>query len=238
MAVQLKGLVEVIPCMVDRICSEVTGEIDENDLTVGKHTIGGESAASAPLVQSVRVKTEHFPGEIIVMKKPNHLSTEYQVNDFNELVPFGGLEAKVPELPIQATYYAERKFLLVNGGHTVLAFLTMIRAIGKSDTLHFIPPGEREAASSHTRSVAGDFLLLNWETMNDDERIMLWSFSVARLLLLVWQYETSILMDAHGVDNEKDLAQQLLHYAKETLKRFSAVPDTTKRILAGGVDNR
>lgn len=205
MGERLNGYIDVVPCMVDRICSMISYSTNENNRT------------------TINVKTEAYPGEIVVMKPHEHFGKDRGENFcFMDTVPFGGPVVRVPELESQATYYTERKFLLVNGGHTVLAFITMIRAQRNGQQFH--PPGE--------------FELLNWETMTDEERGKMWAFAVARLLLLTWQYESSVLQDAHNVSNAKDLAAVLLHYAKNTLKRFSAIPDTTKRILAGGVDNR
>eukprot|EP01053_Blabericola_migrator_P000783 Blabericola_migrator_1__782@NODE_1196_length_5141_cov_394_266062_g811_i0_p1_GENE_NODE_1196_length_5141_cov_394_266062_g811_i0NODE_1196_length_5141_cov_394_266062_g811_i0_p1_ORF_typecomplete_len486_score81_51Mannitol_dh_C/PF08125_13/0_0052Mannitol_dh_C/PF08125_13/1_1e02_NODE_1196_length_5141_cov_394_266062_g811_i035004957 len=187
--------VKTVPCMVDRICSDIAFEMTQDAF-------------------EIRVGTEHFGGEIVVLK------------DFDGALPFTDPKStetvRASSLSIQADYFAQRKFLLVNGGHTTLAFLTMLR-LHENDP-HFIAPGRD--------------VLLNWTTCTDEERAILWCFSLARILLLFWQYDTDVLKNAHGVDQDEDLINDLLAYAQQTLTRFNAVADTTDRILAGGVEDR
>lgn len=158
----------------------------------------------------VKVQTEAYAGEIVVLKS------------FDGVLPFGGVEVKSPSLDIQGNYFADRKFLLVNGGHTTLAFLTMLRY--HNNEARFVPPGCDK--------------LLDWSTCTDEERAVFWSFTIARLLLLLWQYDIDVLKDAHKVHTEEELVEALLTYAKQTVIRFNAIPDTTNRILSGGVENR
>eukprot|EP01055_Gregarina_sp_Pseudo9_P000065 Gregarina_sp_Pseudo_9__64@NODE_1042_length_1941_cov_172_603049_g934_i1_p1_GENE_NODE_1042_length_1941_cov_172_603049_g934_i1NODE_1042_length_1941_cov_172_603049_g934_i1_p1_ORF_typecomplete_len567_score67_47Mannitol_dh_C/PF08125_13/0_0061Mannitol_dh_C/PF08125_13/1_1e03_NODE_1042_length_1941_cov_172_603049_g934_i11041804 len=188
---RLKSKAHVIPCMVDRICSGLT-------------------ISSCAPQRAIRVSTEAYRGEIVVLES------------FNGALPFGGSEVKNPSLEIQGNYFADRKFLLVNGGHTTLAFLTMLRYHDQDSA--FAPPGCDA--------------LLDWGTCTVEERTVFWSFTVARLLLLLWQYDIEVLKDAHRVESDEALATALISYAKETLIRFSAIPDTTNRVLSGGVENR
>eukprot|EP01054_Gregarina_sp_Poly1_P004899 Gregarina_sp_Poly_1__4898@NODE_25_length_19863_cov_179_262730_g23_i0_p4_GENE_NODE_25_length_19863_cov_179_262730_g23_i0NODE_25_length_19863_cov_179_262730_g23_i0_p4_ORF_typecomplete_len566_score70_62Mannitol_dh_C/PF08125_13/0_00064Mannitol_dh_C/PF08125_13/45Peptidase_M18/PF02127_15/0_043_NODE_25_length_19863_cov_179_262730_g23_i02211699 len=192
LAQQMGSKIRIVPCMVDRICSSLKSQRDAS----GK--------------RMVLVETETYSGDLVVLQS------------FDGRLPFGGKEVKCPSLEIQAHYFADRKFLLVNGGHTTLAFLTMIRL--HDGDKNFVPPGADP--------------LLDWNTCNMNERLLFWSFTVARLLLLLWQYDVEVLKDAHQVATDDELADALLDYAKQTLARFSAIPDTTDRILGGGVDNR
>lgn len=185
--------VEVVPCMVDRIC------------------------ISAGLVQAadggfeMQVKTEPWEGEIVVM------------HPRAKNCPFAGSIVRRPKVESQVAYFAQRKFLLVNGGHTTLAFLTMLRA--KQDGINFTPPGDLD--------------LLSWENMTEHEKATLWCFSICRCLQLIWQFDSEVLLDAHdGAHSDEDLLDELLEYAQSALRRFCAVKDTTKRVLAAGVELR
>lgn len=135
----------------------------------------------------------------------------------------------------QAQYFCRRKFLMVNGTHTTLAFMTLVLRSG--------PEGPKGGP-------IGDFPLIDWDPQNAGpkyyQEIWAWVSSchstlahpdgqaaepaltvvggwvvlqaVARLLIILWEHELPVLKHAHGVSEEAELCDVLLHYAKETLK--------------------
>mmetsp|Transcript_10293 Transcript_10293/g.26403 ORF Transcript_10293/g.26403 Transcript_10293/m.26403 type:complete len:911 (-) Transcript_10293:225-2957(-) len=106
---QLEGKVEVVPCMVDRICAgrEITG--DPNP--------------------SIIVEAEDHGGSIVLLEPPQSPFAQ---------VPLGGEEVVVPESAAMGAYLYKRKLVMVNGMHTTLAFLTLVynemqRSMGSPD---------------------------------------------------------------------------------------------------------
>jgi len=97
LANQLAGRVEVVPCMVDRICAgrEVTGDPD-------------------PVIS---VEAENHTGSIVLLNPPENPNAQ---------IPLVGEAVTVPQTAAIGAYLYNRKVIMVNGMHTTLAFITMV----------------------------------------------------------------------------------------------------------------
>jgi beta-phosphoglucomutase-like phosphatase (HAD superfamily) len=94
----LRSKVEAVPCMVDRICS---------DLELNGH--------------SISVTAEEHTGSIVVMQQQDG-ENEPLDEDF---LPLGGDGVQLPEKEAHARYLYRKKLLTVNGMHTVIAFISL-----------------------------------------------------------------------------------------------------------------
>ncbi len=189
----LAGRLDVCTVMVDRICTD--RKISE---------------------LRVEVACEPYEGEMVVM--PNKA-----VNARRLPPPFQGSHVRLPSKQEQADYFTQRKFLLVNGSHTTLAFLTLCL---------------RQPMAEEEFTAPGDHELINWANCGEQLHKEIWAWAVARLLILLTAFPTTVLMEAHNVTTEDALCDVLLGYARETLTRFASTSDTTARVLQGGVANR
>ncbi len=142
--------------------------------------------------------------------------------------PFKGQHVRLPSTEAQADYFYRRKFLLVNGSHTTLAFIT----------LNLRQPAESGNAAAEAFTAPGEHVLLDWDSCDEFVRQEIWAWAVARLLILLQEFDTAVLLEAHGVTTEEALVDAMLGYAKETLGRFSSTTDLTSRVLQGGVADR
>jgi len=159
----------------------------------------------------VDVQAEPWRGSIVVLE-PN-ISTR---------VPFCSKVATVPSSTLEAAYLSERKLSLVNGMHTVLAFMTL-RA-------QYEPP------------VAGEqreYILLKYDEMSRQDQRMCEAWRTARAAQLIQKYGSDKLMGWHEVGSREEAWDVLLEFADYVLSgRFSQVDDVVSRVLGGGVANR
>mmetsp|Transcript_11313 Transcript_11313/g.15779 ORF Transcript_11313/g.15779 Transcript_11313/m.15779 type:complete len:534 (-) Transcript_11313:261-1862(-) len=244
LARELAGRVSVVPCMVDRICSE---RIIDSD-------------------GSIDVRTEKWEGQIVVLpkitqpeikirKQNAHTFTDRETTDFDDesdmptdlcpdessasdsdhdtkncsnptkILPFAGSAVITTNTEEQAKYFSRRKILLVNGTHTTLAFLTLVKELDEGNDLK-----EME--------LPGPYKLLDYETIDQGSRRLVWAWLVARCVIVTQEFSKDVLMGAHGTESYQVALKELLQYAWTTLHRFSHVPDTTGRVLSGGVVKR
>jgi len=207
----LAGRVEVRKVMVDRICT--AREIGE---------------------LRVEVACEPYEGEMVVMAESLGKHGLHQGGETPRLPPpFKGNHVRLPSKQEQAEYFTQRKFLLVNGSHTTLAFLTLCLRQ---------PPAPKKSAAGHegpeTYTPPADHELINWSNCGEQLHQEIWAWAVARLLILLTAFPATVLMEAHDVTTEDALCEVLLAYAEETLQRFASTTDSTARVLQGGVANR
>jgi len=245
LAKELAGRVSVVPCMVDRICSE---RIIDSD-------------------GSINIRTENWEGQIVVLpkivhpevkvRKQNlHMFTDRETTDFDDesdmptdlctnddssesdsereskncrepstVLPFAGSAVITTKTEEQAKYFSRRKILLVNGTHTTLAFLTLVKELNEGSDLKEMP-------------LPGPYKLLDYETIDQNSRRLVWAWLVARCIIVTHEFPRDVLMSAHGTTSYHKVLEELLQYAWTTLHRFSHVPDTTGRVLSGGVVKR
>mmetsp|Transcript_26408 Transcript_26408/g.46989 ORF Transcript_26408/g.46989 Transcript_26408/m.46989 type:complete len:640 (-) Transcript_26408:299-2218(-) len=95
---RLKGRVEVVPCMVDRICS-------------GREIVKG----------AIKVTTEPWKGTLVP------LTPQPEEEDAVFPMPFGGRTVFVPNTERESDYMYERKIMTVNHMHTTLAFMSLVK---------------------------------------------------------------------------------------------------------------
>ena len=91
----LRTKIEAVPCMVDRICADLTVSEDAN---------------------TVNVTAEGHEGSIVMLNAP--------VGD-DESLPLAGDMVESPENDADSQYLYRKKLLTVNGMHTVIAFRTL-----------------------------------------------------------------------------------------------------------------
>ncbi|CEM01835.1 unnamed protein product [Vitrella brassicaformis CCMP3155] len=185
---QLRDHVDVVHCMVDRIC---TGR----DVTA----------------EEISVTTEPDDGAIVVMTPSTPPAYA---------PAFGGSCFSLPLVEAEAQYFANRKITIVNGMHTTLAFMTLCHAQQDGD----------DDPRSHD--------LLTSATLPEEKQREVYAWAVARVLMILNQHDKHVIKHAHGVLEDEKVAQILIDYATRTLQRFTTIPDTTGRILSGGVTNR
>lgn len=152
--------------------------------------------------------SEPYAGEIVVLHPPK-----------GAILPaFKGMTVKVPSSKAAAEYFCRRKIGVVNGMHTTLAFISLLEKC-KGDT-------------------AEDVDLLSPSKATKEQQEMIRDFMVARLLLILYEHDTSVIKRAHNVSTEQEVAEILLDYGESTLKRYDTIEDKTSRVLGGGVANR
>lgn len=161
----------------------------------------------------VSVEAEPYKGEIVVLVPPEDSMPP----------PLKGSHVQIPRLQAQAEYFTQRKLVTVNGMHTTLAFLTLVK---------MVPEGGLQGDGWK------DFSLLTHAAGTKEEKSRMWLWVVARLLFLTWQHEPRIIKEAHKVTSDKEVCDLLLTYGKSTLQRFDTVQDKAGRVLGGGVANR
>ena len=140
----------------------------------------------------------------------------------------------VPRIQSQADYLCRRKLLMVNGMHTVLAFMTLCKAGNSWDGTR----GALPLTEDKLQSPASDLVLTTLKTASKPEAEVIWHWAVARCLLLLFEYDLDVMKDVHDCQYDSELCTVLLNYAKQTVERFSTARDTCGRVLGGGVTNR
>ena len=91
----LRTKIEAVPCMVDRICADLTVSEDAN---------------------TVNVTAEGHEGSIVMLNAPG---------GDDESLPLAGDMVESPENDADSQYLYRKKLLTVNGMHTVIAFRTL-----------------------------------------------------------------------------------------------------------------
>mmetsp|Transcript_30217 Transcript_30217/g.39830 ORF Transcript_30217/g.39830 Transcript_30217/m.39830 type:complete len:511 (+) Transcript_30217:205-1737(+) len=184
---QLDGKVNVICCMVDRICTGRTIDADK-----------------------IEVLAEPFKGSIVLLSPPPaHIKA----------LPFAGSTVVVPKSDAEASFLYERKLFLVNGMHTTLAFLTL-------------------CLNQPSGSEPGDHPLLSFDTADEKSRQIIWAWAMVRCMMLIENHGMEVLASAYNTEDEVEIFDHLVDFARTTLQRFSTIEDKTSRVLGGGVANR
>ena len=158
----------------------------------------------------VEIDAEPWSGSIVVLE-PGFT---------NRMVPFGRDIVSLPVSLTHADYLSERKFSLVNGMHTVLAFLTLHRLYGP-------------AASGR------EYVLLKYTQMRRCDQRAVEAARSARVAALLDKFGADQIARWEGVDTREAAWDTLLQFSDEVLvDRFSAIDDLVSRVLGGGVANR
>ena len=159
--------------------------------------------------EGIDVAAEPWHGSIVVMEP-----------GLKGRLPFTSRVATAPQSAREADYLSERKFSLVNGMHTVLAFMTLLEQFEDDD-------GGRE------------YILLKYSQLSREGQRMCEAWRTARAAQLLQSYGTANLMEWHEVATREEAWGVLLDYADNVLEeRFSKTDDVVSRVLGGGVSNR
>jgi len=160
--------------------------------------------------EGIDVSAEPWRGSIVVLDP-----------DVTGRLPFCPSVATVPRSNREAEYLSERKFTLVNGMHTVVAFMTLLAEFVDDD------------------SSSREYVLRKYTQMPRDSQRMCEAWRTARAAQLLEKYGVDSLMEWHAVDTREAAWGVLLEYADEVLEeRFSKSDDVVSRVLGGGVANR
>jgi len=189
----LRTKVEAVPCMVDRICADLT--VSEDATTVN-------------------VTAEGHEGSIVVLNQQSNFDSA-----------LAGDQVQEPENETDSSYLYRKKLLTVNGMHTVIAFRTLCAHAALER--NYQPPDKCPALT-----------LISSETITEEQRHELWSWSVAHILVLMWEHGLTTMMRVHKQDTLEGLVALLLDQMRATLDRFFNITDSTARVLGGGVSLR
>jgi len=211
LAKELDGRLHVVSCMVDRICTD--------------RTVQCPVTVDAPRgMRHVDVTCEPYGGALVVLSPPQAVRAP----------PFAGKGVLVPRARAQADYLCRRKLLIVNGLHTTLAFLALAQAVPRGSPDKVILSTDGRLTGRHAA-----LTLASGAAASPEQKRVTWCWAVARILVLLFEWDIEVVQSAHGVVNDPGAAVHVLvAYARETLCRFDAVPDTCGRVLGGGVANR
>jgi len=159
--------------------------------------------------EGVDVSSEPWRGSIVVLE-PN----------LKGRLPFCSAIATAPRSALEAEYLSERKFSLVNGMHTVVAFMTLIDQWVADD-------GGRE------------YVLLKYTRLERASQRMCEAWRMARAAQLLEKYGLDNIKEWSGSTDDEGAWEVLLGYGDEVLvERFSQTDDVVSRVLGGGVANR
>jgi len=160
----------------------------------------------------VEISAEPWPGAIVVLE-PGFTQRQ---------VPFCPTLVTLPGSRAEADYLSERKFSLVNGMHTVMAFLTLE---AKFDAR----PGEEDR----------EYVLLKYSQMRRVDQRPVEAWRTARIAALLAEFGVDNVMAWEKKETVEETWDALLEWADTVLEeRFSAIDDLVSRVLGGGVANR
>lgn len=188
---------------VMRLKKELEGRVRVVDCMVDRVCMGRTITSDA-----IHIEAEPWRGSLVVLDP-----------SVQQRVPFCKSLVKVPQSQLEADYYSERKFSLVNGMHTVISFMTL--------------------RGSYDSSVLQEYVLLKHDQMTVEQKREVQAWVVTRIAQLVEKYGIENIMQWHGCSTEAEVFDELLDYAYEVLdERFSKTDDVVSRVLGGGVGNR
>jgi hypothetical protein len=161
----------------------------------------------------VDTAAEEFEGNIIVLTPL----------DDDELVPFGG-DTTVPKEKATAQFFYKRKFSIVNGGHSVLAFMTL----RENDA----DPEEDEDKQS--------YMLIKPTKADKEIKKEIDAWTGMRIVQLIDEFGIDTIAKAVGVDakDEEAVFKSMQDWGNHSLQRFSSLDDYTDRIFGGERPNR
>jgi len=189
---------------VDKLAKALAGHIHVVDCMVDRVCTGRTISS-----EGVDVAAEPWRGSIVVLDP-----------DFHGRLPFHSSVATVPSNALEAHYLSERKLSLVNGMHTMLAFMTLNKLFTEND-------GGRE------------YVLLKYAKVPREAQRMVEAWRTARTAQLIDTFGVDNLMAWHGCGSREEVWEMLLSHADHILvERFSQTDDVVSRVLGGGVANR
>ncbi len=131
--------------------------------------------------RGVDVQAEPWRGSIVVLEP-----------ELEQRVPFAASVATVPSSKLESDYLTERKFSLVNGMHTVLAFMTLVEEY------------DDECLIDETSCEAKEYILLKYDRLARPQQRMLEAWRAARIAQLLQTYGLHNIMEWHGCDTQEE----------------------------------
>jgi len=190
---------------VARLKAKLSGRVAVIDCMVDRVCTGRTVST-----EGVDVSAEPWRGSIVVL--------EPGLKD--QRLPFSSSVATAPGSRREAEYLSERKFSLVNGMHTVLAFMTLEALFEEGDS-------------------GREYMLLKYCKVPRAQQLLCEAWRAARAAQLLEKYGSAALMKWHGVGSREEAWEVLLAHADHVLEeRFSLTDDVVSRVLGGGVANR
>ncbi|KAG5179527.1 hypothetical protein JKP88DRAFT_167513 [Tribonema minus] len=166
-----------------------------------------------PDANTVEVGAETFEGRIIVLTPLEDAG----------VVPFGG-NVEVPKEKATAQFFYKRKFNIVNGMHSVLAFMTL----------------RENGTTPETDCEKQNFTLIKPDKTNGDLRKEIEGWIALFCVQLLHEFGAETIAKAEQLDasDENAIFDSLLNWGKQALERFSSLDDYTDRIFGGERSNR
>jgi len=204
---------------VARLQKELAGRVRVVDCMVDRVCTGRTVTPDA-----VTVHAEPWRGSIVPLTP-----------GIEERSPFSSAVATLPRSQSEADYLSERKFSMVNGMHTVLAFMTLCQDY----RLPGAPQPEKNSPAPAIPADKQEYVLLKYSKMPREQQLMCEAWVTLRAAQLLSTYGADSLMAWHGARTREEAWDVLLEYGEQVLEaRFSQVDDVVSRVLGGGVANR
>jgi len=237
--VQSAGL-QVIPLLVDRVCTDRT--ITEQGVDTAAEPWGGEVVVMTPTDAEEDASDAEATDGGVSTDDEEGLQAHFR--RMKALPPFAGDSVRWPSSAAEAHFLHRRKILTVNGTHTTLAFLALAQHeppphTGLPKGSHPLPRALPAAATAELSDAEAEEEL----QVEENER-MVWSWVVARQLLLLFESSVEVACAALGCERDTEaethqaLADALLAGARVAVERLGTGADSTGRVLGGGVVNR
>jgi len=191
--------------LVMKLQKDLAGRVLVVDCMVDRVCMGRAIEADG---NSITVEAEPWKGSIVALAP-----------GLKQRVPFCKSVATVPQSKEEAEYYSFRKFSLVNGMHTVVAFTTLVK--------------------KYDPNLVQEYLLIKYINMRPRSQEAIRAWSVARVGEIIEKFGMSSIMEWHGLNSEEEAFDMLIDFSLDILvNRFSQTQDVVSRVLGGGVSNR
>lgn len=230
---------QVIPLLVDRVCTDRT--ITESGVDTAAEPWGGEVVVMTPTASDDDNSPDNSQRDGATADAEG---VQAQLARLKALPPFAGESVRWPSSAAEAHFLHRRKILTVNGTHTTLAFLAL--ANHEPPPHMGLPKGSHELPRALPRTLAADAsdAAVEEELQVEETARMVWSWVVARQLLLLFESSVEVACAALGcqrateAESHQALADALLAGARVSVERLGTGADSTGRVLGGGVVNR
>lgn len=211
--------VNVLPCMVDRICAARTIYSDR-----------------------IEVEAEPYEGEIVVLDRPSNAPPPPFGGPNVHAPKLKAAAHYLCQRKIGLVNGMHTTLAFLTACDKTQELLEAVKEASKPRTSGRDGKGSQKAGDAPS----GDPLLialrqvplLKEDKMDTKDKRMMWAWLAARCLHVLWEHDKEVIKRAHELKTDEEVVQMLLNYGKKTLARFSTVDDTAGRVLGGGVVNR
>lgn len=219
---EVKQKVQVLPCMVDRICANRTIYSDK-----------------------IEVEAEPYEGEIVVLDRPEDAPPPPFGGDNVHAPQLKAAAHYLCQRKIGLVNGMHTTLAFLTACERSDELLKALQEASKPRTNNANRDGTSGAQKASDGPSSDPLLaalrhvpLLKETQMGKNERRMMWAWLAARCLHVLWEHDKEVIKRTHDIQSDEEVVQMLLDYGKKTLSRFSTVDDTAGRVLGGGVVNR